>query len=168
MVRRLLLQCTLAAMLLLTSGCGSMSVGHYDRNLWLEDTPQMLSMRFWNFSYECHSVKEGLGIRATATPKNDSLPEWAHWYDQLQFTAYISDTAGTVLANATTELLPRPTGRANTEANGIPLEFLLTPPDYDGPLFITFGYTMRLSEERWKQGTPRGKVRLVKEGALSQ
>lgn len=160
--------CVTALLLLFLSACSTMSVSHYDRNLWLENTPQTLTMRFWQFSYEGHSVQKGLGIRAVASPQPERLPDWARWYDQLIFTAYLSDTTGTVLAQSQTELLPRPISVSSDPAGNIPVEFFLPAIDHDGPLFVTFGYTMRLSEKQWKQGTPYGKVRLVKEGALSQ
>ncbi len=122
-------------------------------------------MQFWTFTYQCAPLKDGVGLHGMAYPNTDLFPNWAIWYDQLAFTAYLSDSTGKVVASSQVEFLPRKVDRDHP----IPIEFRMTPDTQDQPLYVSFGYRMVLAEYPWQPDSPRqGRIHIAREGALTQ
>ncbi len=155
---------SLLAAVAILAGCTHLSVNHLDRRPWLTDTPQTIAMKFWRFEFRNMPLKQGVGLQGTAYPNTELFPDWAAWYDQLTFTAYLSDSSGTVVASAHTDILPRALG---TE-RAIPFEFRMQPDTGNTSLYVSFGYRMMLAEHPWRPDAPQqGRFHLAHEGALT-
>ncbi|MFV0350413.1 MAG: hypothetical protein ACK5JO_17725 [Halodesulfovibrio sp.] len=151
--------------LLTLSGCTYLNVSHLDRRPWLTDTPQTISMKFWRFEFQNMPLKHGVGLQGIAYPNTELFPEWARYYDQLTFTAYLSDSAGNVVDSAEIEILPRALGGERA----IPFEFRLSPEETHASLYISFGYRMVLAEMPWRpEKEQEGRIHLAHEGALTR
>lgn len=145
----------LAALALLLAvflaGCAAppMSVGHLKRDEWSLDQARTLQMKFLRFDYQVQPVGDVAGITGWAYLDVSKVPAWAKWVDSLQFTAYICQADGRVVASDTRTFLPR---EAKGDV-GVPFEFSLRPEVWgDKPLFITFGYRLVLTEGRGLKG----------------
>lgn len=151
--------------ILILAGCSHQSVGHLDKRPWVTDTPQTIAMKFWRFEFHNMPLKEGVGLQGIAYPNSELFPEWAKWYDQLSFTAYLSEQSGNVITSAQLDILPRELGNDRS----IPFEFRLTPEHGNDPLYVSFGYRMVLSEKAWQPGAAQeGRIHMAHEGALTQ
>jgi len=130
-----------------------MSVGHMKRAPWSLEEPRSLVADFMRFDYQIQPVGDVAGVKGWAWLDTSRLPQWARWIDSLVFTAYLCEADGTVVAHDTRTFLPRE-ARAD---EGIGFEFLLRPERWgDRPLFVAFGYRLRLTEGRGAQGGPGG------------
>ncbi len=160
---------TLAALLLLVA-CSQMSVGHLNRQPWELETARALPMKFWRFDYAITPVGDHFAVRGTAFPVLENLPPWARRVDDIWFAAYLSDKAGTVLAQDLRVFEPGPLD----VSSGISFAFLLRPDSLptQGDLFITFGYRMKLTPPT-EDGKPApapapGDVFFASEGAMTR
>lgn len=127
-------------------GCGHQSVRHLSRNPWTFDTDQVLNTKFWRFEYEIVPMYDRFGVRGRAFINKKALPENYRWMEDMWFSAYLSDKKGKVLAHDIRVFLPR----ALDPGQGIDFEFVLKPTSVEsGPLFISFGYRMVLTEGRF-------------------
>lgn len=142
---------TLAALLLLAGGCaGSMadSVAHLNRSRLSLNAPETLDMHYWAFSYVVEPLPDSYRVRATAWRK-DNFPGWAEYVQRGWFSAYLADQAGNLLAQDTKSLyagyfIP------SWYEKGVDLEFSLPKPaGVPGPLTISFGYNLTLTDARW-------------------
>lgn len=161
------LAATLACLLLLAA-CSQMSVGHLNRQPWELGTDRSLPMKFWRFDYAITPVGDHFAVRGTAFPMLENLPPWARRVDDIWFASYLSDKAGTVLAQDLRVFEPGPLD----VAGGIPFDFLLRPDTLptQGDLFITFGYRMKLAPaaEDGKSKPAAGDVFFASEGAMTR
>lgn len=133
------------------SGCAQapMSVSHLKRDSWSLEEPRSLVTNFMRFDYQVVPVGDAAGIKGWAYLDVKKLPEWAKWADSLQFTAYLCDPEGRVVALDTRTFLPR---EARPD-EGIGFEFTLRPKQWGvRPLFVAFGYRLVLTEGRDVQG----------------
>ena len=147
----LALAAILAAILTLAAGgCASRasSVAHLGRNQISLNSPESLDMRDFTFSYTVLPGDTSYTVRATAWRKN-TMPGWAEYITTGWFEAYLADQDGNLLAQDTRSLyagymIP------SWFAKGIELEFSLPrPPVAAGPVSITFGYDMTLTDARF-------------------
>lgn len=148
---KMLVLAALALLLAVLAGCAAppMSVGHLKRDEWSLDQARTLQMKFLRFDYQVQPVGDVAGITGWAYLDMAKLPVWVKWLDSLQFTAYICQADGSVVAKDTRTFLPR---EAKGDV-GVPFEFSLRPEVWgDKPLFITFGYRLTLTEGRGLKG----------------
>jgi hypothetical protein len=140
----------LGALLLLGSGCASLSARHLERTPWSLEPSQRVEMRFWRFTYDILVLPDRYGVRGAAYPRE--VPEWAAWAQELWFEAYLCDADGRVLARDSRVYQPRALDRDR----GVEFEFVLKPfPGRDlSKLFLTFGYHMKLTDRRSGQDEP--------------
>lgn len=139
-----------ATLILAAGGCASRasSVAHLDRNQISLNSPESLDMRDFTFSYTVLPDNAGYTVRATAWRK-DTMPGWAEYVTTGWFAAYLADQYGNLLAQDTQGLyagymIP------SWFDKGVELEFSLPrPPVAAGPMTITFGYDMTLTDARF-------------------
>lgn len=130
------------------SGCATVSVRHLERTPWQTDSPESLQMKFFRFDYTAVPVDDGFGVRGVARLDMDRIPQWAGWMDEVWFEAYMSDRDGEVVARDLRVMVPRPLGQGT-----LPFEFILRPESvHEGPLYLSFGYRLVLSESRSEDG----------------
>ena len=141
---RIRLAAVLVVLLFVAGGCSHLSVRHLNRKPWVVNQPQTLETKFWRFTFESVPMPDRYGVRGVAYPRVDKLPEWARWAEELWFEAYLSDDRGKVIAKDIHVSLPR----ALDPERGVAVEFVLEPEDLggSGPLYVTFGYRMVLTE----------------------
>ncbi len=133
--------------LFILAGCTHMSVKHLSSNPVSFDQEEELQMRYWDFSYVNQVENDHYLIHGTAYPRQENLPGWGKWMHNLWITAYLSDEEGRVLAR---DLKVYPTQELDSQA-GVPMEFRLKPEKMPSSeeIFITFGYRMQLTEDRY-------------------
>lgn len=161
--------------IVLLTGCSYASVGHLQRQPWVLNSHQQLSMRFWEFSYVAESTEGHYTLIGWAKPVLESLPSDLHWIEDLWLAAYLCDDQGRVLAQDLRVFsgLPLDTG------NGVPFTFSLRPDrlNRSSPLQITFGYNMTLTPHEFytledlpakEHPDKRTRVFFAHEGALTK
>ncbi len=145
--------------------CAQLNVRHLQRSPWKPSVQQTLTLKYWQFVYEPVPMADAFGIRATALPVRESMPEWATGVEELWFAVYLSDSHGRVLAKDVQVLLPREL----TLDTAIPIEFILRPEEIGGSeqLFVSFGYRSVMSGgPDPTTGAPR--ILFANEGALTR
>ncbi len=145
--------------------CAQLNVHHLQRSPWKPNVQQTLTLKYWRFDYEPVPMADAFGIRGTASPVRESLPEWATGMEELWFAVYLSDSRGSVLAKQVQVLLPRQL----TPDTAIPIEFILRPEEIGGSeqLFVSFGYRSVISGGQDPvTGEPR--MFFASEGALAR
>ncbi|NJB68243.1 hypothetical protein GGQ74_001916 [Desulfobaculum xiamenense] len=156
----------------IVTGCSHMSVKHLKRQPWVLEAGQSLPMKFWRFDYAVVPLTDRFGVRGRAYPVTDAVPGWAEWVGDLWLAAYLSDRDGNVIAKDLRVYLPRSLDRAE----GVEFEFILRPDKLEtrDDLFITFGYRMKLTSERYGDvdkspgDDTGGEVFFASEGALTR
>ncbi len=157
----LLLACALAG---LVSGCAHRSVVHLERQPWAPQKTQVLKMTFLRFDYQIVEIDGKSGIKGKAFPVMDRVPEWARWIDEFRLTAYLSDEYGEVLMESEQPFLPGPF-QENAVFN---FDFLLDEESLkQGPVFVSFGYRMLLTESKDKPKNARHPF-FASEGAVTR
>jgi hypothetical protein len=157
--------CCLTLCCLTLLACAQLNVRHLQRSPWKPSIQQTLTLKYWRFVYEPVPMADAYGIRGTALPVRESLPEWATGVEELWFAVYLSDSHGRVLAKDVQVLLPREL----TPDTAIPIEFVLKPEEIGGSeqLFVSFGYRTVISGgEDPNTGAPR--ILFANEGALTR
>ncbi|WP_319530694.1 hypothetical protein [uncultured Cohaesibacter sp.] len=170
----------LLALVLLAAGCSYMSVRHLKRVPFTVDGEQTLTMKFWRFSYRSMPLTAKYGVVGVAFPVAKALPEWATTIDELWLAAYLCDEHGRVIARDKSLIIRL--SRLLDPRQGVPFEFILEPEDLPGPgpLFVTFGYRVVVSDGTGVPGGPaptdaappkdapaKPRVFFAKEGALT-
>ncbi len=157
-MQRLMLLCLTAV---LATACATQSVGHLNRNPWLVNTPQTLEMEYWSFKYTSVPLTSRFGLSGTAYPILDKVPASLDTLEELWLAAYLSDAQGRIVAKDLRVYLPREL----KGDSGVDFEFILEPEDVgrSGPLYVTFGYRMVLSQK----GAPDN-VFFATQGAVNQ
>lgn len=77
----------------------------------------------------------------------DQMPDWIRWVDEFWLTAYISDEYGEVLMENEQPFLP-----GQFQENAVfHYDFLIDAEAFkQGPVFVSFGYRMLLTESKDK------------------
>ncbi|MGE4296385.1 MAG: hypothetical protein AB7E47_00025 [Desulfovibrionaceae bacterium] len=137
---------SLLVLALVAAGCSSMSVRHLKRQPFTFEGEQTLTMKFWRFSYRSMPLSAKYGVVGMAFPVAQALPEWATTIDELWLAAYLCDEHGRVIARDKSLIIRL--SRVLDPRQGVPFEFILEPEDLPGPgpLFVTFGYRVVVSE----------------------
>jgi hypothetical protein len=172
MKRFAVLLCGVVCAAVLLAGCSHMSVKHLNRQHWTLESGQSLPMKFWRFDYAVVPLENRFAVRGTAFPVQDAIPRWAEYIGDLWFSAYLSDKEGHVVASDLRVFQPSKLDRAQ----GVDFEFVLKPDtlETDDELYITFGYRMKLTANRFDDvnkspGDPTGgEVFFASEGALTR
>lgn len=156
-----------ALLAVLLAACAHLSVIHLAKAPWAPGQETTLSTRHWTFTFRGDYQDGRLVLRGTALPREDEVPAWAVWAQDLWIQAYLSDASGRVLAKDLHLYLP-----LDVRA-GVPLEFHLEPASVgaSGPLAISFGYRMELTAGRTPDARPpelRDAVFFASQGALFQ
>ncbi len=162
----------LFVLVLVMSGCSYMSVKHLENNPLSFDRKEELEMRFWNFVYVNNAVNDNYLLQGTAYPRMEVIPGWGSWIHNMRISSYLSDDQGRVLASDSTVY---PTTELDPE-QGVQFEFFLKPERIspDKETFITFGYNMQITEDRFVDPTMdppltgERSVFFASEGALSR
>jgi len=123
-------------------GCSHLSVRHLEKSPLLTQQKTSLEMRYLKFSYTPLCTIQGYRVKGRAFFKQESIPGWAKYIQELWLAIYLSDAKGKVLAKQLKVYLPQ-----KLEDSGVPFEFSLTPEEIPSkrPLFITFGYSFKLT-----------------------
>lgn len=153
-------------------GCSHTSVKHLNRQVWELKSGQSLPMKFWRFDYEVSPITDHFVVRGEAFPVSEVMPNWAEYVRDLWFAAYLSDREGHVVAKDFRVYQPRKLDRDG----GIDFEFVLEPDalETSGELYITFGYRMKLTANRYDDvhkspgDDTGGEVFFASEGALTR
>ena len=145
----LILILALAALL---SACAHRSVVHLERQPWAMQKTQTLKMTFLRFEYQAVEIDGKFGIKGRAVPVMDRVPDWARWIDEFRLTAYLSDEYGEVLMESEQPFLPGP-----FQENAVfHYDFLMDAEAFkQGPVFVSFGYRMLLTESKDKSKNGR-------------
>lgn len=153
-------------------GCSRMSVAQLEARPWRAGTAEVMTMKYWRFTYTTVLTGEAYGLRGQATPVPAVLPPWADRIEELTITAYLRDASGTVLARAE-KTYP---GLKLDAAAAVPFAFNLVP---DGAvsiddLAVSFGYKALYGSSSARnalpaQGqAPAGTVFFASEGAYTR
>ena len=126
---------------LLLAGCSTLNVRHLAPQPLRVQKTMFQNMTYWNFEYICSQEQDIYQIKGTASPHSDCLPEWGKWLSALQFTMYLCDLDGTVLAVKNIHIPPGPFSRNRS----IPFVFDIPAAlPVTSPVSVTFGYRMVL------------------------
>ncbi|MFP4070492.1 MAG: hypothetical protein ACLFTB_00440 [Desulfovibrionales bacterium] len=159
-------------LLVFVLGCAHQSVRHLNKQPLTGNGTAELTMDYWTFRYTTEQTEKGLLVQGVALPKQDAIPVWAKWIDDLWMEAYLSDDRDHVLARHLRVF----SSQQLDYAAGIPFSFTLTPERMGspGPVFVTFGYRMvltpaeRASRESTAEVTGGRDVFFASEGALTR
>lgn len=123
------------------AACAHLSVIHLSKTAWAPGGETTLSTRHWTFVFRGDYQGGRIVLKGTALPREEEIPSWATWAQDLWIQAYLSDASGRVLASDLRLYLPLDIRK------GVPLEFHLAPKSVgaEGPLSISFGYRMELT-----------------------
>lgn len=137
--------------LFLISGCSYQSVRHLQRQRWSLNTTKTLEMKYLKFKYNCKQLDSHLRVAGTAFPKKEVIPEWASWTKEIWLGVYISDQNAKVIAKEIHVLAPN----KFKPNQGFNFQMALEPHNMGspGPLFITFGYRLVLTDHKVKDST---------------
>ncbi len=137
----------LALLLGLVAGCSHMSVRHLDRNQLQLNQTEQLSMRYWNFEYVSLVENGDYVVRGVALPRMEVIPAGEQWLHDFWLSVYLSDEKGKVVARDLEVFLPQKLD----PVEGIRFEFSMSPERIPATrdVFLTFGYRMRLTEDRY-------------------
>lgn len=135
---------SLVGLCLVVLGCTGLSVKHLNKAPFSPNQTQSLSMRYLTFKYTPYYSLQGYTVKGKTFFKEDKIPGWATYIQELWLAIYLSDAKGKVLAKQIKVYLPQKLTPA-----GIPFEFSLTPKEIptQRPLFLTFGYSFKLSPQ---------------------
>lgn len=153
-------------------GCSKMSVAQLEARPWRAGTAEVLTMKYWRFTYSTVLTGETYGLRGQATPVSALLPPWADRLEELTVTAYLRDASGTVLARAE-KTFP---GMKLGPDTAVPFAFDLIP---DGAvsiddLAVSFGYKALYGSSSARSAlpaagqAPAGTVFFAGEGAYTR
>jgi len=138
----------LLCMFLLAGCAAATNVEHLPRQPLSLNASEVLDMQYWTISYTVAPQAGSYRVRATALRK-DNFPGWAEYVSTGWFVAYLADAQGNLLAQDTRSLyagyhIP------SWYRKNVDLEFTLPrPAQTAGPLSITFGYSLTLTDSRW-------------------
>ncbi len=156
----------LACLLLLAAGlfaCTRLNVEHLEKNPWLVNAEQNMTMQFWAFDYRIVPMRDQFGVRGRASIQQAAVPERVDYIEDMWLACYLSDREGDVLAQDIRVFAPRST----QEAEDIDFDFILKPEHIEaGPLFISFGYRMVMTSD--PSGNAEELPFFASEGALSR
>ncbi len=126
----------------LVVGCTKPTVLHLKKNELKNNKNQILEMKYLIFNYQCKQIKDGFSIKGTAYPRYDKIPPWGRFAEEIWIGSYLCDRKGNILAQKIKLLPPQP-----LSSHGFPFHFRLKPSDFGspGPIFITFGYRLKIS-----------------------
>ncbi len=165
------LLCLFTGLLLLLSGCSYQSVCHLHKQRWSLDKNKTLEMKYLRFNYSCKQLASSLRVSGTAFPKKGVIPEWANWTKEIWLGVYLSDQNAKVIAK---EIHVLPPNKFEPE-QGFPFQMALKPHNMGspGPLFITFGYRLVLTDQKQsdsalQKASKKEKVFFASESALTR
>jgi len=112
-------------------------------------------MNYLDFHYTTYQMDEKLYVIGRAYPLLKKLPKWGSWVDEIWLGVYLSDSNGRVLAQDIRILSPQ-----KITPNGFPFSFVLKPKRFGspGPLYITFGYRLKITNFPFQKNKSRLKV----------
>ena len=139
--------------LILLTGCSPLSVKHLPRNQLVPNQTDVISLDFWDFQYVARMEGDRYSVTGKALPNTKVWPGLAEWFQDLDFSAYLSDGEGVVLARDHNSYLTRRMVPEGVDFSfAIPLEAV--PSDTE--TFLTFGYRMTLTESEFQAAPRRG------------
>ncbi|MFP4168780.1 MAG: hypothetical protein ACLFSY_08060 [Desulfonatronovibrionaceae bacterium] len=135
----ILLTCTATC-----TGCIRPSVGHLPQKPFAScASEQKITTKNLEFVYQAGIENGKLMVRGIAFPRDEYIPGWAKTFQDLSIYVYLTDSKGRILDKGLKTFLPQKLDRGK----GHSFVLTLTPASgqSEEPLYIAFGYSMRLS-----------------------
>ena len=144
------IKAVLIGLVLLLAGCGQSSVAHLETNPLRMKQEERLLTTYWEFRYVTRMENDHYLVKGAAHHPPQRPPVPRDWIHDLRLSAYLSDANGRVLAMDGKSYVTM----RRTPDTMAPFEFRLKPDPVtaDQDIFITFGYTMLISDHRFQDG----------------
>ncbi len=129
-------------------GCTNATVMHLKKNPWRINQPQVLKMNYMIFHYTVYQDVRGIYVIGRAYPRREKIPHWGKWAAEIWLGVYLSDRRGDIIARDIRIYPPQ-----EITSNGFPFTFIIKPQSFGGPgpLYITFGYRLKITDLPFSQ-----------------